>query len=278
MDQEREDYADSPEKWPPDDLRVARPLWFASHGFAVVAGGLVLTVIAGQFFISDPIKAWWGWGVLLSLVALPFLLIGFAAHRVSRAVHGRRIVRVCGWIVVGLGVVMVLSPLHDVYFWMDRGRMPARPALMVFGFHLVAGQWAAAVVAAAASWWVTGPDGRAVPSPPRTRTVLVILAWTSTAIPLLAAVVVLGLWTGGSPPPPGKSRLRNDDHRAIGVCLLITQTVGLVLAAVSMAGIRDRRGSALIVPGAILGIVLNLSCLGVAFVELVFLAPNWSMR
>jgi len=278
MDQERLDYDDPPVAWSP-----ARPLRFASRGFAVLAGGLVLAVMVGEFLVLRRI-VWWGWAILLVLVAGPFPLVALAARRVNRAARGRRTARACGWVVVGLGCVLVFLPLYDVQRWMDRGSWPDRPAMAAVGFHLVAAQWAAAVVATVVGWqaiggrlrplvvrWVqsvpsvAGPDaddaGARHPSRMRTRVVFIVLAWSSPAIPVLVLLVMVGLWIYGT--QPGKNNaVTHDEYRAIGMVLMAAQVAGLVLAGASAAGIRCRWGAALIAPGAVLGVVLNLPCLG----------------
>jgi hypothetical protein len=102
-----------------------------------------------------------------------------------------------------------------------------------------------------------------VPEPTRTRTIFLLLAWVSPAIPVLTVIVFCGLWTYGTQPGK-KNALDHDDYRGIGTTLIVAQFVGMALAAVSLAGIRCRRGTAVILPGAILGLVLNVPCLVVA--------------
>jgi hypothetical protein len=278
MDQEHEDYAESTVAWSP-----ARPLRFASRGFAVLAGGLVLAVMVGEFLVVHRV-VWWGWVVVLLLVAGPFPLVAVAARRVNRAARGRRTARACGWVVVGLGCVLVFLPLYDVHRWMDGGNWPDRPAMAAVGFHLVAAQWAAAVVATVVGWqaiggrlgpllvrWVqsipsvarqeAAGAGDRDPSRRRTRVVFIVLAWLSPAIPVLALLVMFGIWTYVNQPGNNKA-VSKDEYRQIGVALLAAQVAGLVFAGVSAAGIRCRSGAALIAPGAVLGLVLNLPCLG----------------
>jgi hypothetical protein len=189
-------------------------------------------------------------------------------------------------LVVGLGVVLALSPLYDLQHWMDKGRLPARPALMAFGFHLMAGQRAAAVVAAAVGWWVRRPaehlapsadTGEANRSPSRrgTRVVFPVLAWLSPVVPLLTIVVMCGMWTYHT-QPGNRDALNHDDYSAIGQMLLIAQTLGVGLAAISLAGVRCRWGAAMVVPAAVLGIVLNLTCLPVTFVWMGLFGAKWS--
>jgi hypothetical protein len=275
MDPERLDHGDPPFVWP-----LARPLRFASRGFAVVATILVLAVVAGEILVIHRV-AWWGWAIVLLLVAGPFPLLAVAARRVNRAARGRRAVRACGWVVVGLGCVLVFLPLYDVRRWVDAGRWPDRPAMAAVGFHLVAVQWAAAVAATLAGWqavggrpwplvvrWVKsvpsvarpGADGAGDrdPSRLRTRVVFILLAWLSPAVPVLALLVMFGVYTHSNQPG---NTVTKDEFRQVGQALVAAQLAGLVFAGASCAGIRCRWGAALIVPGAVLGVVLNLPCL-----------------
>jgi uncharacterized membrane protein len=88
-------------------------LRFGSPWFAGVAGVLVLAAIVGEGLEGGrPIG--WGWAVILFLLAAPYAVIALAARRVNKAVRGRRAVRLCCWVVVGLGGTVALLPLYDV--------------------------------------------------------------------------------------------------------------------------------------------------------------------
>jgi hypothetical protein len=241
-----------------------------------VAVGLILAVMVGEYlvFARDPGVV--AWAVVLSLVAAPFVLITIAARWVNQAARGRGVVGTCGWAVVGLGCVLVFVPVYDVHRWMDRGALPNTPAFIAVGFHLIAGQWVAAVAAVAvggrAAWaaWVALPEvadyrefDQRKPRASGTHRVFVVLAWVSFAVPLLTAAVCFGLGAVGILT---KKAQTVDIYWNVGIGLIAAQAVGVVLAFAALAGIRCRRGVVQIVPVAALGLALNLSCSGGTFI------------
>jgi hypothetical protein len=93
---------------------------------------------------------------------------------------------------------------------------------------------------------------------------------------VLTIIVFCGLWTYGTQPGK-KNAVSPDEYGFIGHTLLVAQMVGMGLAAVSLAGIQCRRGSAVILPGAILGLVLNAPCLVITLMWTAFFGHKGPM-
>ena len=91
--------------------------------------------------------------------------------------------------------------------------------------------------------------------PPRSRRWPLLLAWVSPLIPLVVAVLLVWIWIEYAGPGPRKQSIAF--HQRIAAAMVAAQVAGFVLAVTSLFGIRSRRGRGVVVPGAILGMVLN---------------------
>src|SRR5262245_35380910 len=105
--------------------------------------------------------------------------------------------------------------------------------------------------------------------PRRTRTVFIVLAWVSFLLPVVALPT---FWMSIMPDSSAYENLPQGDRHAYAeakrksedalhlkaLATVATCMVGVVLAVVSLCGIRTREGVAIIVPGACLGILAAL--------------------
>jgi hypothetical protein len=124
--------------------------------------------------------------------------------------------------------------------------------------------------------WDSPDGGDYVPAPPRTRPIFRILAWASPAIPVLIIIVFCGIWM--ITVQPGKPNAWDaNTARAVGSAMSVAQLIGTALAAVALAGMRCRRGMSVILPGAILGFVLNVPCLVVTVMGTAFFGQKGPM-
>lgn len=112
--------------------------------------------------------------------------------------------------------------------------------------------------------------------PRRTRPVFIWLAWGSAGIPLLTSMILLGTWTLVTQPGQ-KDAISKDGHQFIGLALTAAHAVGLLLAVVALAGIRTGRGAGWILPAAILGLILNLTCGLITFMYAAFMGHRGPM-
>jgi hypothetical protein len=83
-----------------------------------------------------------------------------------------------------------------------------------------------------------------------------VLAWVSPLIPLVVAVVLVFILIDSWGPGPRKHSIAV--HQRNAAALIAAQVVGFVFAVISLFGIRSGRGRAVVVSGAVLGMVLNV--------------------